>query len=64
MEAEVLYYRRVMDLSELALCEVKEFGSKSQMMKHIRATKKRIAEECKYRFPRDNVYYLIKERSI
>lgn len=61
MKVEVLYYRRVMDLSELALREVEEFGSKSQMTKHVRETKKRIAEDCKYRFPRDSVYYLIRE---
>lgn len=61
MKREVLYYRYVCGLSELALREVKEFANKTKMMKHVRETKKRIAEECHYRFPRDNVYYVIKE---
>ena len=64
MTYSVYYYRSVSDLSELAGMECVSFDSKRKLLEHVRATKKKIASECKYRYPRDVVYYRIEERSI
>lgn len=55
MKCEVLYYRVVSGLSELAHREVFECSSKTALEKHVRQVKKEIASECKYRWPRDAV---------
>ena len=58
-----IQYRRVIggDFCILADHEVCEFKSKTQMLKHVRARKKQIAEECHYRWPRDVVEYIIRD---
>jgi len=55
VKCEVLYYRVVSGLSELAHREVFECSSKTAMEKHVRQVKKEIALECKYRWPKDVV---------
>ena len=62
MKVEIQYRRRIGDMSELADYEICEFKSKTQMMKHVREKKKQIAEECHYRWPRDVVEYIIKDK--
>ena len=60
MKVDLTYYRHVLPgFSELVKTVVLEFKNKTQMMKHSRETKKKIAEECKYNLVRDNVYYIV-----
>ena len=60
MKAKIKYVRSLRGgLCELAKYEELEFESKTQMMKHVRETKKKIAEECHYRWPRDVVNYVL-----
>ena len=61
MKFEIQYIRSCGDLNEHVLYEELEFNSKTQALKHARETKKKIASECHYRFPRDIVNYIIKE---
>ncbi len=62
MKVEIQYFRSVCGgLNEHVLYEEKEFKNKTQMLKHARATKKKIASECKYNIKRDHVSYIIKE---
>lgn len=62
MKVEIQYIRSVGGcLNEHVLYEELEFKNKTQMMKHVRETKKKIAGECHYRFPQDVVNYIIKE---
>jgi hypothetical protein len=61
MKVEIQYIRSCGDLNEHVLYEELEFSSKTQALKHARETKKKIASECHYRFPRDIVNYIIKE---
>ena len=62
MKVEIQYIRSVCFFFYLHLLyEELEFKNKTQMMKHVRETKKKIASECHYRFPQDVVNYIIKE---
>ena len=61
MKCEVLYYRVVSGLSELAPREVFECSSKTALEKHVRQVKKEIASECKYRWPRDTVRTVVSQ---
>jgi len=62
MKVEIEYIRSVMGtLNEHVLHETKEFENKTQLMNHVRKTKKEIASECHYRFPQDVVRYVIRE---
>lgn len=61
MKYQVSYYRVVGDLSELARIETFECPSKTAATKHIRETKKKLASDCVYRFPRDVMRVVVKE---
>lgn len=62
MKVEIQYIRSVGGgLNEHVLYEELEFKNKTQTMKHVRETKKKIASERHYRFPQDVVNYIIKE---
>jgi len=60
--AKIEYRRYITDsLSELVKLDEIETTSKSALMKLVRAEKKKIASQCKYRTTGDKIVYYIRE---